>query len=418
MNALRDKARLIIDEAIAAVLPEEAVKKALADIRFKGNIVLVAIGKAAWNMAAAAQAVLGERIREGIVLTKYDHSKGELKGLKIFEAGHPLPDQNSVLATAEILEMVGKLRPEDELLFLVSGGGSALFEKPLEGVSLDDVISITGQLLAKGATIVEMNTIRKHLSAVKGGRFAAHCNGAGIYTIVLSDIIGDPLDAIASGPAYPDISTSEEALKIVSKYNIELSEKCLDAIRIETPKAIANCQTMVTGSVSELCEAAAKTAQKLGFRPHLLSTSIQSEAREVGSMLASIAQEIVQNNHSSFVFERPCALILGGETVVHLKGDGLGGRNQELALAAAIGIQNLENVVICSVGSDGTDGPTEAAGGMVDGQSFGRMKSAGIDPEEKLNRNDSFHALQASDDLIITGPTGTNVNDLMMVLCD
>jgi len=418
MNALRDKARLIIDEAITAVLPEEAVEKALADIRFKGNIVLVAIGKAAWNMAAAAQAVLGERICEGIVLTKYDHSKGELKGLKIFEAGHPLPDQNSVLATAEILEMVGKLASGDELLFLVSGGGSALFEKPLEGVSLDDIISITGQLLAKGATIVEMNTIRKHLSAVKGGRFADHCNGAGIYTIVLSDIIGDPLDAIASGPAYPDISTSEEALKIVSKYNIELSENCLDAIRIETPKAIANCQTMVTGSVSELCEAAAKTAQKLGFRPHLLSTSIQSEAREVGSMLASIAQEIVQNNHSSFVFERPCALILGGETVVHLKGDGLGGRNQELALAAAIGIQNLENVVICSVGSDGTDGPTEAAGGMVDGQSFGRMKSAGIDPEEKLNRNDSFHALQASDDLIITGPTGTNVNDLMMVLCD
>ena len=418
MNALRDKARLIIDEAITAVLPEEAVEKALADIRFKGNIVLVAIGKAAWNMAAAAQAVLGERIREGLVLTKYDHSKGELKGLKIFEAGHPLPDQNSVLATAEILGMVGKLWPEDELLFLVSGGGSALFEKPLEGVSFDDVISITGQLLSRGATIVEMNTVRKHLSAVKGGRFAAHCKGAGIYTIVLSDIIGDPLDAIASGPAYPDISTSEEALKIVSKYNIELSEGCLNAIQIETPKTLENCQTMVTGSVSQLCGAAAIAAQKLGVRPHLLSTSIQSEAREVGSMLAAMAQEIVQNNPSSFVFERPCALILGGETVVHLKGDGLGGRNQELALAAAIGIQNLENVVICSVGSDGTDGPTEAAGGMVDGQSFRRMKAAGIAPTEELNRNDSFHALQASNDLIITGPTGTNVNDLMMILCD
>ncbi len=417
MNALRDKARLIIDEAIAAVLPEEAVKKALADIRFKGNIVLVAIGKAAWNMAAAAQAVLGERISEGIVLTKYDHSKGELKGLKIFEAGHPLPDQNSVKATGEILEMVGKLTSKDELLFLVSGGGSALFEKPLEGVSLDDGISITGQLLSKGATIVEMNTIRKHLSAVKGGRFAAHCKGAGIYTIVLSDIIGDPLDAIASGPAYPDISTSEEALKIVSKYNIELSEKCLHAIRIETPKAIENCQTMVTGSVSELCEAAAKAAQKLGFSPHILSSSIQSEAREVGSTLAAMAKETVRNNHSSFTIKRPCALILGGETVVHLNGDGLGGRNQELALATAIGIQNLENVVICSVGSDGTDGPTEAAGGMVDGQSFKRMKTAGIDPEEKLNQNDSFHALKASEDLIITGPTGTNVNDLMMILC-
>ncbi len=416
MNSLRNKARLIIDEAIRAVLPEEAVKKALAGMQLKDGVMLVAIGKAAWNMAFAAHEVLGERIREGIVLTKYNHSQGKLKGLRIYEAGHPLPDQNSVLATGEILEMVGKLTSKDELLFLVSGGGSALFEKPLNGVSIDEVISVTNQLLAKGADIVEMNTIRKHLSAVKGGRFAEHCNGAKIHSIVLSDIIGDPLDSIASGPAYPDISTTDDALKIVSKYELELSDDCRKAIQQETPKSIANCETVVTGSVAELCKAAARIAQQNGFQPYILSTFIQSEAKEVGYTLAAIGKEIIPGKNA-FSFRRPCAIILGGETVVHLKGNGIGGRNQELALSAAIGIQNLENVVICSVGSDGTDGPTEAAGGMVDGQSFKRMKIAGIDPEEKLNQNDSFHALKASEDLIITGPTGTNVNDLMMILC-
>lgn len=416
MNALRNKARLIIDESIKAVLPEEAVKKALTSMQLKDGVMLVAIGKAAWNMASAACEVLAEKILEGIVLTKYNHSQGKLKGLRIYEAGHPLPDQNSVKATGEILEMVGKLTSKDELLFLVSGGGSALFEKPLNGVSIDEVISVTNQLLTKGADIVEMNTIRKHLSAVKGGRFAEHCNGAKIHSIVLSDIIGDPLDSIASGPAYPDISTTNDALRIISKYELNLSNDCQEAIQQETPKSIANCETVVTGSVSELCKAAARIAQQEGFQPHILSTFIQSEAKEVGYTLAAIAKEITSGKNA-FSFRRPCAIILGGETVVHLKGDGVGGRNQELALAAAIGIQNLGNVVICSVGSDGTDGPTEAAGGMVDGQSFKRMKTAGIDPEEKLNQNDSFHALKASEDLIITGPTGTNVNDLMMILC-
>ncbi|WP_163717749.1 glycerate kinase type-2 family protein [Mangrovibacterium lignilyticum] len=417
MNSLRDKARSIIDEAIKAVLPEEAVKKALSGMQLPDGVVLVAIGKAAWNMASAAHEILGEHIREGIVLTKYQHSKGELKGLKIREAGHPLPDQNSVTGTAEILEMVNKLTTQDELLFLVSGGGSALFEKPLEGVSIDEIISATNQLLAKGADIVEMNTVRKHLSAVKGGRFAAHCNGAKIHTVVLSDIIGDPLDAIASGPAYPDMSTSDDALQIVSKYNLNLSKDCLKAIRLETPKSIENCETIVTGSVTELCKAAAQIARQNGFQAHILSTFIQSEAKEVGYTLAAIAREIASGKNA-FSFRKPCAIILGGETLVQLKGNGKGGRNQELALAAATGIENLENVVIFSVGSDGTDGPTEAAGGMVDGQSIRRMNSARIDPLEKLNRNDSFHALEASGDLIITGPTGTNVNDLMMILCE
>ncbi|MFY9154434.1 MAG: DUF4147 domain-containing protein, partial [Prolixibacteraceae bacterium] len=314
------------------------------------------------------------------------------------------------------LELVSELTPEDQLIFLISGGGSALFEKPMDGVSLEDIIFITNHLLACGADIVEINTIRKHLSAVKGGRFAQQCGGAKIYSIVLSDVVGDHPDAIASGPAFPDSSTSADALRILEKYSIRIDSHLKKALESETPKFLDNCETVISGNVSELCRAAAESAEHLGYTPLILTTSVNSEAKEFGKFLASIAHEIKAGNTASYP-QAPCAIITGGETVVHLTGKGKGGRNQELALSAATGIEGLGNVLVFSVGSDGTDGPTDAAGGIVDGSSVSRMRAASVSPEASLENNDSYSALKSSGDLILTGPTGTNVNDLMVVLC-
>ena len=417
MNTIRDDAMVIIDESIKAVLPEAAVIKALQNKKINTDVVLVSIGKAAWNMAKAAKDTLGSKVKKGIVITKYSHSKGLIGNCEIIEAGHPVPDQKSVLGATKVLEMVSELTPNDQVIFLISGGGSSLFEKPLDGVSLEDIIEMTNQLLRCGADIVEINTIRKHLSAVKGGRFALQCGGAKIFAIVLSDVVGDKLDAIASGPAYPDSKTSLEAFNILRKYGIPLAGHLVKALENETPKTIENCETVVTGSVTALCEVAEKSAQKLGYSPLVLSTSVDCEAKEYGEYLASVVKEIKSRNYSEFAPKPPCAIIAGGETIVRLTGNGKGGRNQEVALSAALGIEGIEGVVVFSVGSDGTDGPTDAAGGMIDGGTAARMRSAAIIPEVCLANNDSYHALKASGDLILTGPTGTNVNDLMVILC-
>lgn len=414
MNTLREDASIIIKESINAVLPEAAVIKALEKKEFSGNVVVIAIGKAAWNMANATKSVLGDKISRGLVVTKYEHSRGVIEGFEIIEAGHPLPDENSVKGASKALDLVSNLTEVDHVILLISGGGSALFEKPMQGVTLEDLMDITNQLLSCGAGIVEINTIRKHLSAVKGGRFALECGKANIYSIVLSDVIGDRLDSIASGPAYPDSSTSEEALRIADKYKLQISDDLREALSIETPKIVNNCETIITGSVSALCEAAAETAEKLGYTPMLISTTLDCEAKEAGRFLAAMAREIKQGKSN---FKPPCAIIVGGETVVRIVGDGKGGRNQELALSAAMGIEGLEDIILFSVGSDGTDGPTDAAGGMVDGATVNRMRASNILPEVYLDNNDSYNALMASGDLVITGSTGTNVNDLIVLLC-
>ncbi|GAB6086750.1 glycerate kinase type-2 family protein [Alkaliphilus crotonatoxidans] len=417
MSTVRQDALKIIDESIKAVLPEAAVIKALANQRFSGNIVVVAIGKAAWNMAKATKNTLGSRISKGIVVTKYGHSKGPIEGFEIVEAGHPIPDENSVEGANKVLELVENLTEEDHVILLISGGGSALFEMPMEGITLEDIMDITNQLLACGADIVEINTIRKHLSAVKGGRFASKCKKAKIYAIVLSDVLGDRLDVIASGPAYPDVSTSEEALNIIEKYKLRVGDRIKAVLNIETPKTVENCETIVTGSVSALCSAAAMSAERLGYRPVVISSTLDCEAKEAGKFMASIAREIKGSAKINPLLKPPCAIIAGGETIVRLTGKGKGGRNQEMVLSAAIGIAGLEDTVIFAVGSDGTDGPTDAAGGIIDGQTTERMKSKGILPEVYLDNNDSYHALMASEDLLITGPTGTNVNDIVVLLC-
>ena len=406
-DELRNIADSIIDAAIKAVLPDEAVKRALENKEFAGKVVLVAAGKAAWQMAKAASDYLGDRIDKGVVITKYDHVKGAINKVECFEAGHPVPDENSFNATQKAIDLVSGLTSDDTVLFLLSGGGSALFEKPkITGEELQD---ITNQLLACGADIVEINTIRKRLSEVKGGRFAKLCEPAQVFSIVLSDILGDPLDMIASGPACADSSTCEDARHIVAKYNLKLSDKAKKLMDIETPKSLDNVTTLINGSVRELCRAVESECIKYGYEPVILTEQLCCQAKEAGSFLASIAK-------THYASGRKLAYIAGGETVVNLTGHGKGGRNQEIALSAAAGIDGMDNVVVFSIGSDGTDGPTDAAGGYSDGRTAAVLRNKGIDIFDVLKDNDAYNALKETDGLIITGPTGTNVNDVAVLL--
>ena len=405
-QTLRTDAEAIVRDAIAAVLPDEAVRRALADLApGPGRLLLVAAGKAAWQMARAALDAL-PRVNGGVVVTKYDHVKGALPGVACYEAGHPVPDENSFAATRAALELTAGLHPGDTMLFLLSGGGSALFEQPLvPGKELQD---ITGQLLGCGADIVEMNTVRKRLSAVKGGRFAQHCAPAKVFQVVLSDILGDPLDMIASGPACPDTTTCADAQAVARKYGLTLSKDAKACLAQETPKTLSNVETRITGSVRALCAAAARACRARYYEPVLLTDHLDCEAREAGRFLADIARSHAGGG-------RRLAFLAGGETVVHLTGRGLGGRNQELALAAAPGIAGLRAAVF-SVGSDGTDGPTDAAGGYVDGETLAALDEKGLSVPAVLADNDAYHALQAVDGLLVTGPTGTNVNDVAVAL--
>jgi hydroxypyruvate reductase len=424
MEKLYADAHALINRAIAANLPGPAVRRALENHRFSGRIAALAIGKAAWTMAKAAWEALGDRLERGIVVTKYGHSRGAIPGMEIIEAGHPIADDNSIRGAEQALALAESLGAGDELLLLVSGGGSALFEKPLDGLSLADIADINGQLLASGADIVEINTIRKRLSAVKGGRFALACAPARIFAVALSDVLGDRPDAIASGPAAPDPSTAEEALALARNYRLSLSRAALDCLARETPKRLDKVETVVTGSVRSLCAAAASAALDLGYAPQILCADMDGEAREAGRLVAAIARQIDRAGDFSprdfsprdFSPRRPCAIILGGETVVRVRGTGKGGRNQELALAAAEGIAGIPGLAIFSVGSDGTDGPTDAAGGIVDGGTLAALAAQGLHPRDLLDNNDAYHGLKAVDGLVTTGPTGTNVNDLAVIL--
>ena len=408
-TTLRQDADTIIASSLKAVLPDAAVRRALESEAFHpqgGRILLVAVGKAAWQMAHTAVAALG-RVDEGIVITKYGHVRGTIPGVTCYEAGHPVPDENSFAATEKVLTMVQNLTDKDTVLFLLSGGGSALFEKPLiPGAELQE---LTNMLLAGGADIVEMNTIRKRLSAVKGGRFALACAPAKIFSIVLSDILGDPLDMIASGPAVPDSSTGEQAIAIARKYRLPLSKEANACLTQETPKVLNNVTTQITGSVRELSKAAADACRTLGYTPILLTDRLCCEAKEAGSFLGSIARTHAGQGQK-------LAFIAGGETIVHLTGNGSGGRNQELALAAAPELSGLSGCCVFSIGSDGTDGPTDAAGGYVDGDTCASLAAHGLDVFTVLQNNNAYPALKAVDGLIITGATGTNVNDVSVAL--
>lgn len=406
-SQLRKDAYEIALSAIEKVKPDEAVKRALGNLSLSGGVYLVAVGKAAWQMANAAVRYLQGQLKAGIVLTKYRHVMGNIPGVICYEAGHPVPDENSYLGTQAILNMTKNLTKDDTVLFLLSGGGSALFEQPL--VAPDILQKVTNQMLASGADIVQINTIRKRLSSVKGGKFAEWCAPAKIETIILSDILGDPLDMIASGPTAADSTTCKEALAIAEQYSLILDDSVRDSLRIETPKTVDNVHNQVVGSVKELCLSAANVAQQLGYETVILTDCLDCEAKDAGVYLG----ELLKQNHNT---NKKIAYIAGGETVVRVTGNGLGGRNQELALSAAKVIAGISNIALISVGSDGTDGPTDAAGGFVGGNTIRQLVAQNVNYSYLLENNDSYHALQVIGNLVITGPTGTNVNDVVIGL--
>lgn len=409
VSPLRAEAESIAREAIAAMRPRAAVLRALAGWRPHGRVLVAAVGKAAWAMAAAALEALPAPPAGGVIITKYGHLGGPLPSLATFEAGHPLPDQNSLEATAALLAMTADLSPDDTVLLLLSGGGSALLEKPL--VPLSELQTLTDCLLRGGADIREINTVRKRLSAVKGGRLAAHCAPAKVWALLLSDVLGDAPDAIASGPAVPDPTTCAEAAAIARRYRLPLSAAAAACLATETPKALPHAHSAIIGGVGGLCAAAADACRARGWQPLLLTDRLDCEAAAAGRFLAACLRTHAGRGQR-------LALIAGGETVVRVRGRGLGGRCQELALAAAPLLAGLGGVGLLAVGSDGTDGPTDAAGGYVDGDTQAKLHAAGLSAAEALMQNDSYHALAAGGGLVFTGPTGTNVNDLLLALCE
>ena len=402
---LKDAADICIS-AINSCLPEKGVKDALKDLDLKGDIYLVSVGKASFTMAKAAAETVD--IKEGIVISKYGHIKGEIEKVRCFEAGHPIVDENSIAATGEVIRMCSGLKDTDTVLFLLSGGASALFEKPL--IDLNRLQDINRQMLNNGLNINEINTIRKKLSSVKGGRFADLCKPAKVYAIILSDVLGDDLSTIGSGPTVKDKTSISDALEIIDRYHLRLDADTLDKLKNSKDGDADNATNIVIGSVRMLCEYASEKAKELGYETYIITDSIDIEARKAGDLLY---QELLKH-----VDEDKVALIMGGDTIVNVKGNGLGGRNQELVLSQVEHLKDMDEVLMMSLGSDGTDGPTDAAGGYIDTDSFNKLKTLNIDYREVLENNDAYHALERIGGLIITGPTGTNVNDISIIVKD
>ncbi|UCD70959.1 MAG: glycerate kinase [Syntrophobacterales bacterium] len=428
----------IFTHALKAVDPVETVKMHLklegAIIRVDGktyslrdyaNIYVIGAGKAGASMAQAIEVILGDRITKGVINVKYGYLS-ELKRVKLNEAGHPIPDENGVMATQEIVGLLEHLHETDLVICLISGGGSALLTSPAEGISLQDKQKITNLLLECGANINEINAIRKHISNLKGGGLARLAYPSTLIALMLSDVIGDPLDVIASGPTVPDESTFGECMAILRKYNLlgkvpgSIKDRIQRGIKgeiEETPKSgnpiFEKTHNVIIGSNIIAVKAAEQRARELGYTPLILSTFIEGETREVAKVHAAIAKEIVKTRHP---IDPPACLISGGETTVTIRGKGLGGRNQEFALASALGIQGLRSVVVISGGTDGTDGPTDAAGAIADGETIRRSHELGLDATAYLEDNDSYHFFKELGDLLTTGPTNTNVMDLRLIL--
>jgi len=376
-------------------------------------------------MLAAAEEALGPRLTAGLGVTKRGHGH-PLRRCRLLEAGHPVPDEDGLRAAAEVERFVAGCAPGDWVLALLSGGGSALLPAPAGGISLAEKQAVTSLLLASGADIVEMNAVRKHLSRLKGGGLARAAAPARVATLVLSDVVGDPLDVIASGPTVPDPSTFADALAVVERRG--LLERVPPGVRArleagargeiaETPKPgdplFARARTHLVATNRIALAAAARKARALGYRPLLLTSTLTGEAREVAGVLAAVAREARRSGHP---LAPPCCILSGGEPTVTLRGNGKGGRNQELALAAALAVAGLEETVILSAGTDGTDGPTDAAGALADGATALRARAAGLDPRRHLEANDAYPLFDALGDLVRTGPTQTNVMDVQLVL--
>lgn len=431
--------RQIYQAALHAVDPAQAVHRYLSrtgdilaiadkqyDLRTFRHIYLVGAGKAGAPMAHAAAQILGDRLTDGLVVVKQGYAvpapTQDPEKVTILEASHPIPDARGVLASSRLVELLGKAGEHDLVICLISGGGSALLTMPVQGISLHDLQTLTAELLACGATIHEINTLRKHLDQIKGGQLARLAAPAQIAALILSDVVGNSLEVIASGPTAPDPTTFQEAVEILFRYDIQSTtpKAIWDHLKrgsrgelSDTPKPgdqlFTRVQNVIIGSNLQAAEAALAEAQSLGFNTLLLTTSLQGEASQAGRMMAAILEQVAATGQPA---PRPACLIAGGETTVNVKGEGLGGRNQELALAAVAVLDGLSDVALLTLATDGGDGPTEAAGALVTGETACRARQLGLNPDDYLVRNDSHRFFQALDDLLITGPTRTNVNDL------
>lgn len=424
---LRASALAIFQAALAAADPRLAVERALERADVAGliasahRIIVVGAGKAGAPMAQAVEAKLGDRISAGRVNVKYEHiAPVPLHHITLREAGHPLPDESGLIGTREIINLISGLDENDLVLCLISGGGSALLELPVDGVTLDDLRELTNALLNSGATINEINTVRKHLSQVKGGQLARLARPARVVSLILSDVLGSPLDVIASGPTAPDPTTLADVLAIVEKHHLHhfpVPEPLLRGRIADTAKPndplFDRVQNIIVADNSIAAHAAVSRAQELGMNTLLLSTFIEGEAREVALVFAAIAKDITLGRG---VLARPACIVASGETTVTVHGSGKGGRNQEFALAAAMALQGLSDVLILSAGTDGSDGPTDAAGAYADASTIARALALGLHAEKFLANNDSYHFFHTLGDLLITGPTNTNVNDLIVLL--
>ena len=438
LRALRADALKIFREAVKAVDPEKIVSEHLS---LKGEVLrvgkkkyplsaverifVVGTGKASAPMAANLERILSHRIAGGWVNVKYGHGRN-LKRIHIHEAGHPLPDAQGLEGSRKIVRMFEGLTPKDLVIFLISGGGSALLPLPVPGVTLEEKQRVTQLLLRCGATIQEINTLRKHLSQVKGGGLAGRAYPATLISLILSDVIGDPLEVIASGPTVPDPSTFADCARILEKFDLwkdipaavaEHLHEGLKGNREETLKegapVFARVQNVIVGNNLLAMKAARRKARALGYRTLTLSSLIEGETREVAKVHAAIAKEVVL---SANPLPPPACILSGGETTVTLRGQGKGGRNQEFSLAGALEIAGWKDLVLFSAGTDGTDGPTDAAGAFADGETVRRGREKGMDAQAFLNENDSYSFFEKLGDLLITGPTGTNVMDLRILL--
>ncbi len=434
MANLSDKAKQIFACALEAANPYRSVSKHCEGIRSRyradgfSRLLVIGFGKASPAMALSMEESLGDLFDSGAVITKYGHaSHGKLKKIRLFEADHPIPDENGVEATKRILDLVSGADEKTLVVTLVSGGGSALFVSPFPPVSLAEKQMTTDLLLRAGADIGELNTVRKHLSRVKGGRLAEMIFPAANISFILSDVIGDSLDIIASGPTTPDPTTFSDAQSVLAKYGLvkkvpesvqELLGKGATGMAPETPKpglpVFANVSNVIIGSNLLALEAAKKKAEDLGFRGEIISAEISGEAREAAAWLARKALAAKR----SLEPETSICLVSGGETTVTVRGKGKGGRNMELALAFAMEIEGESGITFLSAGTDGTDGPTDAAGAVVDGKTVEAARVLGADPQHFLDKNDSYNFFKTTGDLLVTGPTGTNVMDIQIVLIE
>jgi glycerate 2-kinase len=433
---LRDLAARILRAALAAVEPRRAVRQALVregetlrlgdealDLSSFERVLLVGAGKAAPAMAQGVLDVVGNRLVGGTITTRHGQAQ-PVPGVEVWEAGHPVPDTHGLAGAAAALELARNAGERDLLVCVLSGGASALWPAPPAGVSLTDVQRVTDALLRAGAPIRELNTVRKHLSRIAGGQLLRAAHPARVLALVLSDVVGSPLEVIASGPTVPDPTTYAEALEVLRRRQIEAPAAVLAHLRAgaageipETPgpgdlKA-GFASTRVVAANRDALEGAAREAERLGIQHRIVTDSFEGEARDVA---VEIVREALRATGAPGEEAAPLALLWGGETTVTVRGDGLGGRNQELALAAAIALEGRDGVLLAALGTDGTDGPTDAAGGVVDGGTVERGRAAGVDAEDALRRNDAYRFLQAAGDLLLTGPTGTNVNDVVLVI--